>query len=174
MGLTKSRLISRLAPMKGGKAIGFAPFLASDPVINTVTGVVDLPETIAPVVPTGTIARVEVKATGNNIVDTGTFDEATRTNEYVAVNTFFIPGIDIELRNQIQGYAGILQTIFIEDYNGKIYVQGAKNGCDVMTLANGTDSQGFSVTINSKEAEPMYMLTSTAVADYTAALMPIV
>ena len=105
--------------MKGVKAIGFAPFLASDPVMNTVTGVVDLPLTIAPLVPTGTIARVEVKATGNNIVDTGTFDEATRTNEYVAVNTFFIPGIDIELRNQIQGYAGILQTIFIEDYNDK-------------------------------------------------------
>ena len=89
MGLTKSRLISRAAPMKGVKAIGFAPFLASDPVMNTVTGVVDLPVTIAPLVPTGTIARVEVKATGNNIVDTGTFDEATRTNEYVAVNTFF-------------------------------------------------------------------------------------
>ena len=33
--------------MKGVKAIGFAPFLASDPVMNTVTGVVDLPETIA-------------------------------------------------------------------------------------------------------------------------------
>ena len=174
MGLTKSRLISRLAPMKGVKAIGFAPFLASDPVMNTVTGVVDLPMTIAPLVPTGTIARVEVKATGNNIVDTGTFDEATRTNEYVAVNTFFIPGIDIELRNQIQGYAGILQTIFIEDYNGKIYVQGAKNGCDVMTLANGTDTQGFSVTINSKEAEPMYQLASAAITEYLLALMPLV
>lgn len=170
MGLTKSRLISRLAPMKGVKAIGFAPFLASDPVMNTVTGVVDLPA----IMTANSIARVGVKATGNNIVDTGTFDEATRTNEYVAVNTFFIPGIDIELRNQIQGYAGILQTIFIEDYNGKIYVQGAKNGCDVMTLANGTDTQGFSVTINSKEAEPMYQLASAAVTEYLAALMPLV
>ena len=171
MGLTKSRLISRAAPMKGVKAIGFAPFLASDPVMNTVTGVIILP--LGMTTPPA-IARVEVKATGNNIVDTGTFDEATRTNEYVAVNTFFIPGIDIELRNQIQGYAGILQTIFIEDYNGKIYVQGAKNGCDVMTLANGTDTQGFSVTINSKEAEPMYQLASAAVTEYLLALMPTV
>ena len=170
MGLTKSRLISRAAPMKGVKAIGFAPFLASDPVVNTVAGVVDLPASIG----VASIARVEVKATGNNIVDTGTFDESTRTNEFVAVNTFFIPGIDIELRNEIQGYAGILQTIFIEDYNGKIYVQGAKNGCDVMTLANGTDSQGFSVTINSKEAEPMYQLASAAITDYNAAIMPTV
>ena len=43
-----------------------------------------------------------------------------------------------------------------------------------MTLANGTDSQGFSVTINSKEAEPMYQLASAAIADYNAAIMPTV
>lgn len=171
MGLTTSRLISRAAPMKGVKAIGFAPFLASDPVVNTATGVIILP--VGMTTPPA-IARVEVKATGNNIVDTGTFDEATRTNEYVAVNTFFIPGIDIELRNQIQGYAGILQTIFIEDYNGKIYVQGAKNGCDVMTLVSGTDSQGFAVTINSKEAEAMYELAEAGKEDYFAGLLAVV
>lgn len=171
MGLTTSRLISRAAPMKGVKAIGFAPFLASDPVVNTATGVIILP--VGMTTPPA-IARVEVKATGNNIVDTGTFDEATRTNEYVAVNTFFIPGIDIELRNQIQGYAGILQTIFIEDYNGKIYVQGAKNGCDVMTLVSGTDSQGFAVTINSKEAEAMYELAEAGKADYLTGLLAVV
>lgn len=171
MGLTKSRLISRAAPMKGVKAIGFAPFLASSPVVNTATGVIALP--IGMTTPAA-IARVEVKATGNNIVDTGTFDEATRTNEFVAVNTFFIPGIDIELRTQIQSYAGILQTIFIEDYNGKIYVQGAKNGCDVMTLVNGTDSQGFSLTINSKEAEAMYTLAPAGITAYNSALLPTV
>lgn len=156
--------------MKGVKAIGFAPFLASDPIVNTVAGVVDLPAAIG----VASIARVEVKATGNNIVDTGTFDEATRTNEFVAVNTFFIPGIDIELRNEIQGYAGILQTIFIEDYNGKIYIQGAKNGCDVMTLTSGTDSQGFAITINSKEAEAMYELGVAGKTEYLAALKPVV
>lgn len=169
MGLTKSRLISRLAPMKGVKAIGFAPFLAADPVINTVTGVIALP---AGMTTPPAIARVEVKATGNNIVDTGTFDEATRTNEYVAVNTFFIPGIDIELRNEIQTDSGILKTLFIEDYNGNIYVQGSKNGCDVMTLTSGTDSQGFSVVVNSKEAEPMYMLAPAGKTAYLAALLP--
>jgi hypothetical protein len=169
MGLTSSRTISRKAPMKGVKAIGFAPFLASDPVVNTVTGVVTLP-TVITTAPS--VARIEVKATGNNIVDTGTFDEATRTNEYVAVNTFFIPGADQALRAQVQGYAGILQTIFIEDYNGNILVQGAKNGCDVMTLANGTDTQGWSFTIQSREADAMYVLTETAKEDYKDALLP--
>jgi len=171
MGLTNSRLISRKAPMKGVKAIGFAPFLASDPVVNTATGVIILPVGMTTV---PSIARVEVKATGNNIVDTGTFDEATRTNEYVAVNTFFIPGIDIALRTQIQGYAGILQTIFIEDYNGKIYVQGSQNGCDVMTLVSGTDSQGFALTINSKEPEAMYELAEAGKADYLTGLLGVV
>lgn len=169
MGLTTSRLLSRKAPMKGVKAVGFAPFLSSDPVVNTPTGVIDLPThmTTPPA-----IARVEVKATGNNIVETGAFDEATRTNEYVGVNTFFIPGNDLKLRNEIQTDSGFLKTIFIEDYNGKIYVLGSQNGCDVMTIVGGSDSQGFTVTINSKETELMYELAAAGVTAYLAALLP--
>lgn len=167
MSLTKSRIISRQAPMKGVKAIGIAPYLATDTVQNTTTGVAELPAIMG----VGTIARLEVKASGNNIVETGTFDEATRTNEYVGVNTFFIPGNDLSLRNELQGNSGILKTVFIEDYNGKYYALGSQNGCDIMTIVGGSDSQGFTVTINSKEKELMYELTAPAIADYTAALM---
>jgi hypothetical protein len=170
MGLTKSRPLSRKAPMKGVKAIGIAPYTPGDLVTNTSTGVLELPASMG----AATIARVEVKATGNNIVETGTFDEATRTIEYVGVNTFFIPGNDDPLRTEIQTYAGFLKTIFVEDYNGKIFCLGSQNGCDVMTLVTGSDSQGWTVTINSKELDAAYVLTSTAVTDYTAALMPIV
>jgi hypothetical protein len=168
MGLTTSRKVSRSAPMKGVKAIAFAPYDSSDLVVNTVTGVIALP---AVMTTPPAIARVEVKATGNNVLDTGTFDEATRTIEYVGVNTFFIPGIDIELRNEIQSYAGHLVTMFIEDYNGKFYCLGSQNGCDVMTLVNGTDSQGFQVTVNSKEAEPMYEVTGAGITEYQSALL---
>jgi len=169
MGLTKSRIISRQAPMKGVKTIGIARYLASAPVVNTLTGVLVLPThiTTAP-----SIARLEVKATGNNIVETGTFDEATRTNEYVGVNTFFVPGNDIALRNELQGNSGILKTVFIEDYNGKVYCLGAKNGCDIMTIVGGSDSQGFTLTINSKEAEMMYELATTGVEDYVDSILP--
>lgn len=153
--------------MKGVKAIGIAPYLASDTVQNTTTGVVELPASMG----AGTIARIEVKASGNNIVETGTFDEATRTNEYVGVNTFFVPGNDVALRNELQGNSGILKTVFIEDYNGKYYALGSQNGCDIMTIVGGSDSQGFTITINSKEKELMYELTAPAIADYTAALM---
>jgi len=169
MGLTKSRIISRQAPMKGVKAIGIAPYLASAPVVNTVTGVLVLPTHITT---PASIARLEVKATGNNIVETGTFDEATRTNEYVGVNTFFVPGNDIALRNELQGNSGILKTVFIEDYNGKIYCLGAKNGCDIMTIVGGSDSQGFTLTINSKEAEMMYELAATGLEDYLDSILP--
>jgi len=164
MGLTNSRIVSRTAPMKGVKAVSFGSFSAATPVLNTVTGVVALPANIT------AIERVNVKATGNNVVETGTFDEATRTNEYVGVNTFFIPGNDDELRTQIQTFSGFLQTIFIEDYNGKIYVLGSKNGCDIMTVVGGSDSQGFMITINSKESELMYVLAAAGVTAYLAAL----
>ena len=170
MGLTTSRIVSRTAPMKGVKAIAFAPYDSSDLVVNTVAGVVTLP---AVMTTPPAIARVEVKATGNNVLDTGTFDEATRTIEYVGVNTFFIPGTDITLRNEIQSYAGILVTMFIEDYNGKVYCLGSQNGCDVMTLVNGTDSQGFQVIVNSKEAEPMYEVTGAGITAYQSAILPL-
>lgn len=170
MGLTDSRLVSRAAPMKGVKAIAFAPFLASDPVVNTATGVIALP--VGMTTPPA-IVRVEVRATGNNVTETGTFDEATRTNEYVGVNTFFIPGIDDALRTEIQTYAGILVTMFIEDYNGKVYVLGSQNGCDVMTNAFSTDTQGFSLTVNSREKELMYVLAPTGLEAYLDALVPV-
>ena len=169
MGLTKSRIISRQAPMKGVKAVGIAPYLASAPVVSTLTGVIALPTHITT---PASIARLEVKATGNNIVETGTFDEATRTNEYVGVNTFFVPGNDIALRNELQGNSGILKTVFIEDYNGKVYCLGAKNGCDIMTIVGGSDSQGFTLTINSKEAEMMYELAATGLEDYLDSILP--
>jgi len=169
MGLTNSRNLSRRAPMKGVRAIGLAPFDPTDLVVNTPTGVASLPlsMTTAP-----SIARVEVKATGNNIVETGTFDEATRTNEYVGVNTFFIPGNDDDLRTEIQTDSGFLKTVFIEDYNGKIYVLGSQNGCDIMTIVGGSDSQGFTITINSKELELMYVLAAGGVTDYQSAILP--
>lgn len=155
--------------MKGVKAIGLAPYDPSDLVVNTPTGVVILPISMTT---TPTIARVEVKATGNNIVETGTFDEATRTIEYVGVNTFFIPGNDDTLRKEIQTDSGFLKTVFIEDYNGKIYVLGSQNGCDIMTIVGGSDQQGFTLTINSKEVELMYVLAPAGVTDYKDALLP--
>ena len=171
MSVINSRKVSRKAPMKGVKAIAFAPYLASAPVVNTPTGVVILP--IGMTTPPA-IARIEVRATGNNVVDTATFDEATRTNEYVGVNTFFIAGNDIALRNEMQGNAGILQTMFIEDYNGKIYVMGSQNGCDVMTSAFSSDTQGWSLTVNSKEVDAMYELAELGKVDYLAGIKPIV
>lgn len=168
-GLTASRIVSRTAPMKGIKAIGFAPYSATTPVLNTATGVVAMPANIG----AGSIARVFVKATGNNLIETGTFDEATRTMEYVGVNNFFIPGLDDALRTQIQDNAGHLHTMFIEDYNGKIYVLGPKNGCDVVTLVTGTDLQGFTVTINSKEPALAYVMNPSLLGTYTTALMAV-
>lgn len=168
MPITKSRTISRKAPMKGIKAIGFAPFLASDPVVNTSTGVVTLPTSMtAP----AAIKRIEVRATGNVFTDTGTFDEATRTNEFGGVNTFFVPGNDQDLYNEVSGMAGILQTLFIEDYNGQVTVQGAQNGCDIMTLVGGTDLQGFTFTVNSKEIDPAYKLSAAGITAYKAAIV---
>ena len=93
--------------------------------------------------------------------------------EYVNVLTFFIPGNDIELSNELDGIAGNLKTVFIEDFNGKIYALGSKNGCDIMTVTGGSDSQGYTITINSKEVEKMYTLAAGGVTDYTDSLLAV-
>ncbi len=168
MALTKSRHISRQAPMKGIKAVGLDPYDVNDLVVNTATGVVTLPASIKT---PPAIVRLEVKATGNNIIETGTFDEATRTNEYVGVNTFFVPGNDDLLRKDIQTDSGFLKTVFIEDYNGKVYCLGSQNGCDIMTIVGSSDTQGFTLTVNSKETQLMYVLAPAAVTEYRAAIV---
>lgn len=168
MAFLNSRKVSRKAPMKGVKAIGLALFDQDDLIVNTVTGVIALPLTMT------SIVRLEVKATGNNYVETGTFDEATRTTEYVGVNTFFLAGNDLALRNQVQGNDGFLQVIFIEDYNGKIQVAGSQNGADVMTIVGGTDSQGWTLTVNSKEAEAAYELDAAGIAAYKLLIAAVV
>lgn len=162
MAFTTSRTVSRKAPMKGVKAIGLVLFDPDDLVVNTVTGVLVLPAAFT------SITRLEVRATGNNFVETGTFDEATRTTEYVGVNTFFVPGIDISLRNEVQGNDGFLQVVFIEDYNNKVYVAGSQNGADIMTIVGSTDTQGFALTVNSKESTPMFELSEAAITAYRA------
>lgn len=154
--------------MKGVKAIGIVAYDHANLVVNTNTGVVDLPLYMTD---TPAIARLEVRATGNTFAETGTLDEATRTSEFVGVNTFFLNGNDLELRNSLQGVAGNLQVVFVEDYNGKVYCVGSQNGCDVMTVEGGTDTQGFKIIVNSKEAELMYELSTAGIAVYNDALL---
>lgn len=173
MSLTKSRLISRAAPMKGIKAIGIAPFTPGDLVINTITGVVTLPASMGTALAPA-IARVEVKASGNKIDDNGTFDKETRTVEFVSALSFFIPGNDETLRTEIQGYAGILKTVFIEDYNGTVRCLGSQNGCDILTTSFSSDTQGWTVTVDSRELNAAYSLTALGIVDYVAAQLPTV
>lgn len=171
--LSKSRkLPCDLPNMKGIRAISFGKYDASDLIINTVTGVTDLPSiyTTAP-----SIARFEVKATANVFTETGTFDaEASRTNEYVGALTVAIPGNDLALRTMIQTLTGQLWVVFLEDYNGKIFVAGSQNGADVTTSVFSTDTQGYNLTIATKERELKYELTGAGIVDYTDALLPYV
>jgi hypothetical protein len=76
------------------------------------------------------IARVEVRATGNNYLDTGTFDEATYNGICRAKLSLY--GIDFS-QERIQGMDGILQTILLRTTTVKFMCKAQKNA-DVMTL----------------------------------------
>lgn len=170
--LTASRKLPGTAPMKGLKAIGFAPYDSLDLIDNSETGVVALPSSItAPV--GGSIARFEVKATSNVFTETGTFDaEATRTNEYVGSLTVAIPGNDLGLTNIVGKLVGQRWVVFMEDYNGKIHVAGSQNGAEVPSAVFSTDAQGYTLTISTREKDLKYEVTGLGVTAYTTALLP--
>lgn len=171
--LSKSRrLPCSPAPMKGIKSIAFGAYDSDNLIVNTTTGVIDLP-TIYTTAPS--IAKFEVKATANVFTETGTFDaEATRTNEYVGALTVMIPGNDLALRADITKLVGSLWVVFLEDYNGKIFVVGSQNGTEVSSSVFSTDTQGYTLTIGTKERELKYELTGNGLVDYADALLPYV
>jgi hypothetical protein len=169
--LTKSRKLPCAAPMKGIKAVSFGVYNSTNLIANTPTGVIALP-TIYTTPPS--VARFEVKATANVFTETGTFDfEASRTNEYVGALTVLIPGNDLALTKTIQTLVGQLWVVFLEDYNGKVHVVGSQNGTDVSSAVYSSDTQGYTLTISTKERELKYELTGAGLVDYAESLLPV-
>jgi len=178
--LTKSRKLPCFGGMAGVLAIGIGVYSSSNRVATTATGVVS----IATQFPALSIARVELKNTTSNYLETAT---AGGDNRSVSVMgdlpcVFNVPvGGDIDTAKFIKEIMKGEVVVFIEKKDGTIVVAGSQIGGQFITVTDQTggaigDLNGYTATLHTEEPSfsREYLLTAPAIVEYTAALMPYV
>lgn len=164
--LTASRKKSGFVKAKGIKAISFADFVGSDPIVNTATGVLVLPASITD------IYRFEVKNTADNFIETASKDLTTMTGIKAGVGTFALMYCDrVKNLTDAQALLDGVFNVFFEHNDGSITVAGCTNGGEIITVVESTDAQGFLFTLNTFEPSFAYTLTEAAVTAYTTAIV---
>lgn len=163
--LTKGRTI----PCKGGaggiKAVSFVPW--SSGLITSTNGEIAT-------LPAGTIYKYQVKNTGNTLNEEFTSDMESRNIVYSGTLSVVLQKADLATRNEIKMLAMGELIVFVEDYNGEIYVVGIDNGANVTAgtiLETGgakADFYGSRLTINWEESDAYSRLSTSAKATYAS------
>jgi hypothetical protein len=117
----------------------------------------------------GTLSEVfvyEVKATTNTVTETGTGSEDNGTFSVAQSISVTLPKLAADLQAQIQLICYGRPFVFVEDYNGNIFLIGATNGtmsnCTKVTGGAGGDLTGFTLTITAEEGMLSPFLDSTS------------
>lgn len=174
--LTKSVKLKDQSVQAGVRAIGVGAFNSTNRIVTTSTGVVDL----ATYFGANTIARLEVKNTTTNFVETGISGGDNRNVGYNGAITVFFSepkGAELEIANLLTELTKYENVVFLEYYDGTVKAIGSQNG--VLASApiyngGGTigDFKGGQITLNTMEADlsSLYILTGDGLTDYAAAL----
>lgn len=178
--LTKSRKLPCFSAISGIKAVGFGSYDSFNTVQTTATGVIAL----AAQFPALSVARVEVKNTTTNYLETATAGGDNRSSSVMGdiPLVFNVPkGGDIDTANFVKQLLKGEFVLFIEKKDGSIVVAGTQNGAQAITITDQTggaisDLNGYTVTVHTEEFDfsRSYLLTAPAIVDYTASLMPYV
>jgi len=178
--LTKSRKLACFSGMAGVQAIGIGAYDAANKVVTTATGVIDL----ATMFPASSIARIELKNTTTNYLETATVGIDNRSVGVVGdiPCVFNVPvGGDLETAKFVKELLKGEFVLFIEKKDGTIVVAGSQLGAHVATATDQTggaitDLNGYTVTIHTEEPSfsREYLVTGAGLVDYAAALMPYV
>lgn len=178
--LTKSRKLPCFSGISGISAIGIGVYASNNRVVTTSTGVTAL----ATQFPALTIARVELKNTTTNYLETATVGGDNRSQSVMGdIPCVFnvAVGGDIETAKFIKEIMKGEVVLFLEKKDGTIVVAGSQEGAQAITITDQTggaigDLNGFTVTFHTEEPRfsREYLLTAPALVDYAAALMPYV
>lgn len=163
--LTKGRKL----PCRGGngglKAVSFYVWDSNDLITSTAGLVTNLPGG------TSSFYRYEVRNTGNNYSEEIAADAEARTIVYNGTLSLVLQKLDVDTRNEIKMLALGELVVFLEHYDGNIYVIGSEFGALVTggTIVTGgarTDMAGYNLTITTSENDPYLTLDATAKAEY--------
>lgn len=178
--LTKSRKLPCFSSISGVAAIGIGVYDSANRVVTTPTGVISLDSQF----PALSIARVELKNTTTNYLETATTGGDNRSTSVMGdiPCVFNVPvGGDIDTAKFIKEVMKGEVVLFIEKKDGSIVCAGSQLGAQAITVTDQTggaigDLNGYTVTFHTEEPSfsREYLLTAPALVDYAAALMPYV
>lgn len=109
------------------------------------------------------VYRYEVKATGNNLVETSTTDMEKRTVEIKQVLSLALQKMSKE--SEVELLAMIYSTLvaFVHDYNGNVYAVGIYTGLDASSSTKSTDDGGYKITLEAVDTKYSPFLSSSAI-----------
>lgn len=124
---------------------------------------------------TASVYRYTLKNDGNSYSEEIASDRNTGTTVYTGTLALTLPTLDKETRDQIKLLAYGISKVFLEAYDGKIYLMGYEHGCELTagTIATGaarTDLSGYTLTLMSTEREPLVELGATGSTIYNSAV----
>lgn len=169
--INRSRKLGQKKNFSGIKAVGFLPFT------NLTLAASNYFEGAGMTSSSGTasVYRYDLKNDGNTYSEEITSDRNTGTTVYNGTLTLTLPTLDKETRDQIKLLAYDRCQVFLEAFDGKIFLAGLKCGCELTggTLATGGargDMAGFTLTLSTQEDEPLVFVGATGSAIYNSAI----
>ena len=95
------------------------------------------------------------------------------TTFYTSTLNLTLPILDRETQQEIKILAAERPIIFVEDYNGKLYLVGSQNGAEVTggTIVTGAamgDLSGFTLTFEAQEKEPPLFVDPSIISAFIA------
>jgi hypothetical protein len=162
--LSKGRKLACKGGQGGFKAISITPWVEG--LIVGATGSLTT-------MPAGLSAsyRYQLKNTGNTYEEAIASDAETRNVSYNGTLNVVLQKFDIDTKNEIALLTLGEVVIFIEDYNGNVFLIGSGNGADLSggNFATGgarTDMTGWKLTFTTMEVEPFLLVTGAAKTSY--------
>ena len=158
--ITKGRTLSCKDQRGGIKMIDFAnyanySFVIADQEIATL-----------PVLLTD-VFRYEVKATVNNLTETGTVNQDNRTTEVAQALAVTLPKLGKETEVELQALSAGRTIAFVHDYNGNVKVVGIDSGVEVATFTSATggaggDLSGYTLAFTAMDSKLAPFLSTSA------------
>jgi len=95
------------------------------------------------------------------------------TTFYTSTLNLTLPILDRETQQEIKILAAERPIIFVEDYNGKLYLVGSQNGAEVTggTIVTGSsmsEMSGFTLTFEAQEKEPPLFVDPSIITAFIA------
>lgn len=147
--ITAGRLLGCKAGRGGIKNIFFANYDNYEFVVSAqeVTSLGSLSE----------VFQYEVKATVNNLTETGTASDDAGNFVNMQSLAVTLPRMSADLQAQVKLICAGRPIVFVEDYNGNILVVGLTAGtssnCTKVTGGAAADLNGFTLTVTGEESD---------------------